>query len=606
MINGVFNEAEAVDKVRDAIIHNGSQLAWVREVVVRNNESLKALIENDTFGALSDYPETYPNATLTDKLNILKAFVENEGYEGFNVPEITLALRTFVDDKEQRERQLEEALFGSQRQGQTPWQTKLPISCHNAIEMLDKVQILNYIEKLINEAPNKAEYAALQTWLAQKRHNIATRRVDFTYESEIGYFLGGSNSFRKLIRNEVAGVVALWQRVKNTVLTIAALTDWPPLSTVLRDSMLMTLRLGMLFLLPYRLLLTSCREGAALVQRSISYLVNYFMPENQTAKKIAGMTGLIVKMALMCLAINYFGFSFKLLLGLQMFPQSWSWGFIGQMTLGFAAVETAAGVLFGVGSRVNAYLRTLLGQPVEVYIPVPVPVEHNPVSSVANAPQPIADLAPLSGPQRNQLIRILMAQTQKVARSDMSDAEKAEARTQISTEQSNLRNQAKPYILSAFDLKLLAEREDLEGFDAFKDAIAQYKAQAPVEQPKPAEPTATPPAALAPLDGEQRKLLARMLKAQRQVVTHSTMPASEKTETRATISAEQDKLNDEATPYILSAFDLKVLAQSNNLQGFDAFKDAIARHKEETPASPLAPDADAQKTPSITTRLASA
>lgn len=500
MIPGPYlNAQDAVKRACNNIIHNGANMDWVNSFADRNAVSIAGIIEQDIFGDLGDFKEAHKNATFADKISILKAFLEHTALAGFNVQEITQSLNDFMRQQDIRERQLESSLFNEQLQRRVPWATKLPISLQAPLFMLDRIQILNHMEKMIDDSPEKDSFPEVKNWITQKRHGIATQTVVHAYESEIGYLLGGSNSFSKLIRNEINTNLALWSKIKRTILQIATFNNFPSFGQLLADGFAITIRIGLFCLLPYRLLLTTCREASALAKRTVNYLANYFAPNNQTVKTVAMLASIALQLSLLVWAINYFHFSWALLIGWKIFPDSWSWAFIGKLSLTLSGLELGLGVSLGLGQRAYQFVMTrFFNQPAA---PIPSPdVRVASESDLAldempsNSEPDMAALPALDVAQRRQLIRFLMAENQHLTHAEMTPEDKAAARAQINLEQSNLRDEAKPYLLSAFDLRLLAAKQNLHGFDAYKDAIEKSRTSSSARGPSEPESTQQRPA----------------------------------------------------------------------------------------------------------------
>ncbi|HKY69944.1 MAG TPA: hypothetical protein VJ205_03515 [Gammaproteobacteria bacterium] len=473
--------AESTDLILDKIADNGRNQFWLKDWAQRNSVTISTLIANDVFGSLSDFPEKYPDATLADKLNILQAYLDKKSLSTFDVTDITMRLTGWCD-LEERLRNVENALFSAQWQRSCDWSQHLTLSAGNWVEILCQMQILDVMENMLDQEAalkEKDEMQAMIAWFFDKREALLNTGFPLqtrVINGEVEFALLGSNQFSKFFRTEINILRVLWQTTMARISDIAA-GRVSSIFGVAIDSAWFVIRLGLMALLPYRLLVTALRELEHFIDRR---LWPRLLPN---VRVFLTLPYFVSKIVVFALAIHYFNIPLLLFFGLQIFPYSWTWGLIGKIALGFGSLEVLSGAVYGIAKKLTVWWQDpvrarRLGA--EVSSPADAPsstrvVEVENEEDLGSSRQGSEESPSLrdgimddsselnvvlsSQSDREALTRILM-RYQLVLGVDPSinEAEKTEKRKTVATELGKLRG-VEPYRLSRLDDGLIQEKK---------------------------------------------------------------------------------------------------------------------------------------------------
>jgi len=455
---------EAINTVSNAVLPYGSTYPWMTAFIDRNKTAIASAIEQSTFGNLSDFEQTYPKATLKDQLHILKAYIEKQPLEGYNVIEITSFLKSFSEQIAQRDKQLETALYEEQRAKRAPLGLQLPRNLDAHFKKLDTIQILNHMETMA-QALSEPDLSTFKNWIAQKR-NAVGKNITLP-DTPLGFC---AKAFREFIRHEM-------DTVRNVIARPERSIQEPPqelrpfnenIFQKLKKSLSDLYTIGKLVVLPHRFVLLACTVGITLLQRTIETALNFIIPDNKIIKFLSNSL------------LIYIGFLFGIsplcnatlldnLLIAIIAPAIWIIQFCASVKPIIVGLKLA--ILWTLFAR-NTFNRWCYPA-APGWAPVAVP--PLPRAAPARPVEPVIDGPPLENRQRNQLIRLLFKETQDVAKLAEDNPDRQPLLDTINKEQSHLRNKERPYILTAFDIKLLAKKPTLEGFDGYQEAIAIEK-----------------------------------------------------------------------------------------------------------------------------------
>lgn len=450
---------QAVNTILKNIALQGDTRPWLLEYAQRNAVTLQGLIENDTFGPLSDFDDENPAPSAIEQARILKAFLTNTDYADYDVLAITGLLNDFTKNLEQQARSLDNILMTAQLHREEVWGTQLPRTISIQLNALNTIQISNQIERMLNTLEDSGDKASLKAWVARQRTQIANATYSSVGQSEIVYLLLGASQLSKFIRNETNRLTNFFNRTYNRIMSISDFNlARSSLVGLLLDGLLFSINLGLICLLPYRLMLTLAREARYLVSSGLRYLSEAFLPQaiRPATNLIASVAGLGVLISL----VHYLDPSLGMILGLQLFPETWSWPFIGSIALGFSAAELGLGLALGLAKKCYTYLPQRSENNAE-------PIEP-PDNSVATA---------LNPGQKQQLLRLLVPERGNLNTNESMAAEKKQKKSdKITTEIAALMT-AEPYILSKLDKKLLARQDALP--EAFQNLEAEIQPFSP-------------------------------------------------------------------------------------------------------------------------------
>jgi len=453
-----FSESDFLSNLKDKIVEDGSKMEWINSIVQRNAISINALIAADIFGNLSDFRDDYPETSALVHIQILKAYLENKNNctvddIKYNVKNITSPLVGWLEHHESFDRTLDSAIVKEKMAKRVSWLVQLNANTKPIYNALFKLNVLNYMENALGES--NLQDKRLEKWIQNSKQNLFKNSNLMRYEVVAPHSLfTGAYSFKRLLQNEIAELQRLAKKFKEMVIDISKVDSFSGILYSLISSLVFglsfTIRMGKLALLPSRIAITAIRESASLCSKLLYRGMAAIMPNHTPSLLALKLLTLGVQITALISLASYFQVSMILLLGWQTFPESWSYGFIGPMSLGIAATELAAGIGLMAYNTVNSWLHSI--------------INHN------SAPQTEPDFMPtqastISPTQRDKLIRLLtrekMAVTSNVA---LEQADKTEKFQQLDDEIRGLFNRSNPYVLSQYDKDLIKEK-DVDGFD---------------------------------------------------------------------------------------------------------------------------------------------
>jgi len=456
-----ISQNDFLDNLKNKIVEDGSKMEWVNSIIQRNAISIKALIEADVFGTLSDFNDDYPGANTHVRIQILKALLENKEYckvDGieYNVKNITAPLNSWLEHHENFDKTLDTAIVREKFAKRVSWLVQLNANTKPIYDALYTLSVLNYMEEALKESnlqPQKLE--ELRKWISDSKKTLFKNSSLIQKEAVAPYSLfTGAYSFKRLFQYEVEKIKILTQSFRENINRINQINSFSGiLSSVfssLNFGLSSTVRLGMLALLPSRILITAIREGASLcstlLYRGMSSISPNYRPSLLSLKLISFGFHLAILMSL----ISYSQAPIMLMLGFQAFPQNWTFGFISQMTLGIAATQLAAGIGFRSYNNVKSWLD---------------PIAHT-QNTLQTEPESTSTQAPAISPaQRQTLIRLLMLEKSNInSNTELTQDDKKTKAIQLNNEIRDLTDQSKPYILTQYD-KDLIKAKDTNGFD---------------------------------------------------------------------------------------------------------------------------------------------
>jgi hypothetical protein len=499
---------QAVEKIKNNILSNAQPHLWLTSYIQMNQVTLTGLIENDTFGDLSEFDEENPAPAPLEQVKILQAFIKKENQSGpYDVKAITALLKGFIERTADQQRTIDNLLLNAQLARTEGWFVSLPVALDVQLCALNNIQILNKMERMLDAIEQETQDKTdLKLWVNQSRTQIANNSFDFRNLAnviELPYFLAGADQLSKFIRNEIQAILSLYYDTRTRILSISEFTPRRLINHVfgnllvdgmnralgllfdviklpfglLYDGVVFAIRMGLFALLPYRFALTLCREAVHQVEKGIRYVARKFLPE-----RFEWMAYVLAFVAVCYLGLgNYYEsyFSEKMLWGFQIFPASWSWNFIGKLALGFSVSELA----LGIGKFCKSiWDRRAAAQPAGVPGPVVlIPAEQldaEPVAAPIPAPAANDIGIPLNPEQKKKLQLLLMRENMSVdGNQDMPAEKKAKKKGKLGTEQIKLHDTTTAYTLSKMDKKLLAKQAALPA--GFENLEAEIRAVAP-------------------------------------------------------------------------------------------------------------------------------
>lgn len=434
------------DSLLDKIIENGKTQTWLKGLIDRNQVTIDALIENDTFGSLSDFKELYPNASTKDQVYILKGFLSKEkNYGQYHIDELTSALMGWMDNHVGFEHSLDRALLDEKLARRISWSVDLSNNTKALYDMLSRWQILHKLATM-QQASNLND-AKLKEWIKSEQQNLFNKINDANIAPTNEFaFLFGSRSFAYFFQKEIRHLKSIFTTFLGSVNDIAntrAIDDaLKSFILALAVGYLSTVKAGLFFLLPYRLAITTLRESSFHLSKYFYKAADYLVPEARIRRSTLQFAALALQVSAIIFGMSYFQLPWMLLMGLQLFPQSWTYGFIGKLILSISAATLASGALYGVGKAVVSYVKQW----------------WSPAS-------PAAQQEPLSTSQRQRLmIALNQYRANLAADSSLEEADKQSKSKTLNSEIQQLFRQDQPYFLSQFDKEIIRQR-NVTGFD---------------------------------------------------------------------------------------------------------------------------------------------
>lgn len=460
---------QAVQKIRTNILSNAQPHPWLDEYIQRNQVTVASLIDNDTFGLLSNFDEVNPAPASIDQVNILQAFLlKKANFRHHDVNSITETLSDYLKKIQDQNRAFDNLFFVAQLRGQEGWATALPVGVDAQLNALNLIQILNHMDHLLQsvEQPSQ-DKKNLSDWISKQRTEIANNPGSYKIADnkiELPYFLSGAGQISQFVRKEIQNILDLYRNTRNDIINISNKT---PLSffeprfmlKLLLSGVNFAIQMGSTALLPYRLALTIFREVRYQLEKAVEYVGKKCLPVR--LQWLAWIPAVIVG----SIAIQYYEsyFSFQMIMGLQFFPQSWSWGFIGKMTLGFSLAELGLGAGLGIAKYIK---KLCFGNAVVPQLAANLPEANQAQQGTA-----------LNKDQKDRLRVLLMRDNMSIdANADLPADKKAKKKEKRGNEMVALGYETQPYFLSKLDKKLLNKLETLP--EAFNNLEAEIKAVA--------------------------------------------------------------------------------------------------------------------------------
>lgn len=134
---------------------------------LRERAALFHLIKENVFGDKSacDFADRFPNATLADKLDILKAYLQGTTLANFDVPHVTASLKPYQETSLSERLDLWQAFFGD---------APSPEEGRSLLQTLDEIHILHWMEQQIVEADKAILFQEIHAWLHERRHALVS------------------------------------------------------------------------------------------------------------------------------------------------------------------------------------------------------------------------------------------------------------------------------------------------------------------------------------------------------------------------------------------------------------------------------------------------
>lgn len=207
--------------------------ASFRERIASNRTTLDVWLESDVFG--NSFSERFPDATLADKLAIIRADLEGTSLNSFNVPAILAPLTEY------RKISLFYRLPEFTREIPLPY-SQLRLS----LRALDELQMLNWMERQITEEEIKTQEKTFQEildWIEKRRQSVV-REGPYQTSREIvsdffsNAYIAGMRPLREAYdnvevergRRKIQDMARdLWQMVENV-----SERPWPPSLVLLK------------------------------------------------------------------------------------------------------------------------------------------------------------------------------------------------------------------------------------------------------------------------------------------------------------------------------------------------------------------------------------
>lgn len=460
--NDEVTEQVFLAKLHDAIVPGGSEMEWVKQIVDRNKISIDSIIDSDTFGNLSSFSEAYPKATELTKAKILKAYYENQSEyleNGVNYPvkDIVVMLEGFKQRPENFDRALDSAILVEKMAKRVSWLVHLNADTQPIFNTLFYYTLLLKIER-INQ--NLSADEALRSWINEEKQKLFKAESIEYKKAPLFSFLTGNRSIKQLLQQEVARIVNLAKFVKDSMLgSIESTGQYPSLAGSLQKGLRFVIQLGNIALLPNRLILTSIRESSYFLRMGVNHAFNWLMPNHPRSQAFVQAFTLGVQIALLSTGISYFNISWRMILNLQLFPSSWSWGMIGNMALGYAGLDFSAALIRKGTSWIHD-LFTGADSTTQDERPAPV-VENDVEAQLSVEPsdekvntasvKAVQQQTPMADDLRNKLIRLLFEARQSPETYQTTNQA-------MHQETIKLMNKAEPYYLSDVDKAIIHQK----------------------------------------------------------------------------------------------------------------------------------------------------
>ncbi len=462
---------EALQNIKNQIVSLPHQGPWLTDFIQRNQVAIQSLIENDAFGALSDFDAARSAPSRLDQVKIVLAFLRGEQLcLGHNVRTIMDSLNQFVNNTVDQQRTLDNRLLGAQMHREAAWSIQLPVSLSLQLKALNQIQILNQLEHMLNAIESESAASPEKQRLIREIHHKRAQivlGVEHVPVAQDLYYILGAGQLSQFFRKEIQRILAVYNRTHERIHRIADQNlrqNFMPHAIwhEFKNGIDFAVDLGLTFLLPYRLGLTLVRESVRLAEIAINYVINYvlsqILPERLLNLRMPIILPLAKWLAKFFLSYKLFGWAFKAVkhytghqftlqqtLGWQIFPASWSWNFIGMLAASFSLVEVGLGIALKLARKIGGFFRPEMVQP-EVLSPV----------------MPIPTGIALNSEQKRRLLILLMRENQALGSNyEIPETEKAELRKTIGAEQVKLNAASGLYFLSVFDKQLLARQREL-------------------------------------------------------------------------------------------------------------------------------------------------
>jgi hypothetical protein len=239
--SALLTAEEAVQKIQNNILSNAQPHVWLTQYVQVNQVTLSTLIENDTFGDLSEFDEENPAPEPIEQVKILKAFLKKENQCGpHDVKAITTLLKGFIERTVDQQRVVDNLLLQAQLRREERWGVSLPTTTTLDVQLyaLNIIQILNKMERMLDsieqETQDKTE---LKNWVnaefdklaADKKINSESSKKpkNITIVINLPYFMAGADQISKFVRKEIQAVLDLYT---STRAKISKISEFSPSS----------------------------------------------------------------------------------------------------------------------------------------------------------------------------------------------------------------------------------------------------------------------------------------------------------------------------------------------------------------------------------------
>lgn len=593
----VEKELQYLNKLKDAVITNGSQMQWVSDTCVRAMVSLNAFIQVDVLGGLSDFNDQYPNATPLTKVRILKEFLEKEKNNRgiyiendtqYPIDEITETLQKYVNNSHAFDDALDKQLTREKFAGRVSLFANLK-DTHSVFSALCHVTLLQTMQRFLDESEQKDEQ--LQQWvntekekcfdkeIAQNIRNRPRNRpkvflATLGYSDFNSFFQGEYENLRDLISILKRSFTRSFLQEINVSVGGVALR----LLFSFLCSASFIVGVGRMALLPQRFFFTAMRVGinasGELLRKLLSFIIN---PNGRVANRIIRAFLLTSWCVTLIFSGLYFGVNLSYLLGIQNFPNSWSASSIFTGYIIYAGMDFSSYLAFkgidmvrSLATSIRSFFRRGSNTRNDLVQNQVSEIEKHQVNAneflIRDEQEAVEMLVPgnlvgneITSLQRRALIRLLMAQR---------ETQSPENKRLIAKELIALSDEDKPYYLSSLDKRLI-ENENRGAEFGLSVEEADVVTALPLERVE--------------LSERQRIILARMLILNRDEISE---------ENQGLVSTELNNLGYRSMPYYLSTLDRRIISRENREAEFGLTGAALQStplSEDETPLSPSLP-----------------
>jgi hypothetical protein len=497
---------QAVQQIQNNILSNGQPHLWLTRYVQMNQVTLDGLIENDTFGNLSEFDEEHPAPTPLEQVKILRAFLKKKNQcEPHDVQAITAILKGFIERVKDQQRVVDNLLFQEQYAGRENWTITLLETIDVQFNALNTIQILNKMERMLDGIPQETQNKIeLKNWVEQQRTYIANDPFEFhesntfekpEYRVDLPTFLVGAEQLSKFIRERIQFALNLYTSTRKRVLKISNFTPRQFFKIdlayhLLCDAANFALDIFIFANLGMGLALSLCQELIYKIQKTLIYLGKKVLTEKYQWVTQEGILYLGKKVLperyqwvthILSFSAKFLLAFFMMLFGFRFLGQpplavalSLSWGLIGKCALGglgFSIGELALGTTMAIGKFCqrtwNGIWHREAAQPAAA---LPVQLVPAPAANDIGIP--------LNPEQKKKLQHLLMGENMSVdGNQDMPADKKAKKKGKLGEEQTKLYDITAVYTLSKLDKKLLAKQANLP--TGFENLEAEIRAVAP-------------------------------------------------------------------------------------------------------------------------------